>query len=329
MAKASIHFSAVKSNSERHNLRETKLDYNYPDLEVNNESWMEHSIQDRTDSIQDLCKEVSGRKMQRNATPVREAVINLNPEHTMTDLQQLANTLKAEKGIECFQIHIHRDEGKSRDELNHHAHMVFDWQNKETGKMLRLNKADLSQIQTIVSNSLKMERGILKENSNRERLEAVEFKRGEQEKELSLLRQQVELLEQKKNRASQANNQARKKYTAAAKRYKDRRDRIKGLVADFLRTGDTEHLETAKACQIASKWLEKVNQRQQSKIRAGEDRNKELRSAIQKFCQTSQFGEYEKLRDQVRRVTSEIEVGQRNIKHLEGAIARTRNRKKP
>jgi hypothetical protein len=181
MAKASIHFKAVESSSEAHNERSTKLDYNFPDLEKNNESLVTDRVADRLRAIRAHCKAVSGRKLQSNAEPIREAVVNLNAHHTMADLKELAKVLKEKKGIQCFQIHIHRDEGKSREELNYHAHMLFDWQDKATGKTLKLNRADLSQIQDIVASTLGMERGEMRVNSNRERLEAVEYKRKQEE----------------------------------------------------------------------------------------------------------------------------------------------------
>lgn len=184
MAKASIHFSPIKSNSEAHNERSTRLDYNFPDLEKNNESLILERVATRTKTINSICKKVSGRKLQKNAEPVREAVVNLNANHSMEDLKDLAKVLKEKKGIECFQIHIHRDEGKSRDDLNYHAHMIFDWQDKTTGKTLKLNRTDLSQIQDIVANTLEMQRGELRVNSNRERLEAVEYKRQQEETRL-------------------------------------------------------------------------------------------------------------------------------------------------
>ena len=192
-----------------HNERLVELDYNYPDLIKNNESWIAQDIDDREKEIRSRCKQITGRKMQKNAEPIREAVVNLEARHTLEDLKRLAANLKASHGIECFQIHIHRDEGKSRSELNYHAHMLFDWQDKETGKTMKLNRADLSKIQTLVASTLDMDRGELKENSNRERLEAVEYKRQQEEQRLQELQAQVEALEQKKNRAAEANRKAR------------------------------------------------------------------------------------------------------------------------
>lgn len=201
MAVSSIHFSAIKENSTSHNERKAELDYVYKDLSQDNESWKSHEVDEKLKEIQSSCKEISGRKLQKNAIPIREAVVNLNKHHTMDDLKRLSRHIEGHTGIECFQIHIHRDEGKSRLDLNYHAHMVFGWQDKKTGKMLRLNRTDMSKMQTLVAKSLDMERGELKVNSNRERLEPIEYKRQEEEKKLSLLKLEINDLEQKKNEA--------------------------------------------------------------------------------------------------------------------------------
>lgn len=93
MAKASIHFKAVKPNSESHNERTAKLDYNFTELEKNNESWTADRISNRREEIFKYCKKTSGRKMQKNAEPIKEAVVNLNSNHTMDDLHRLAQEL--------------------------------------------------------------------------------------------------------------------------------------------------------------------------------------------------------------------------------------------
>ena len=196
MAKSSIHFDAVKPASEAHNYRKQELDYLIPELKNNFENWSLSSVNDKAKEISKLCKQISGRKLQKNAEPIREAVVNLNSNHTMDDLKQLGNILKEQFGIECFQIHIHRDEGhrdKNTGEIiiNHHAHMLFDWQDKNKGTMLRLKNHDLSKIQTVVANALGMERGEMRVNSNRERLEAIEFKAAKAEEYLNEVKQEA------------------------------------------------------------------------------------------------------------------------------------------
>lgn len=203
MAKSSINFKPVKPNSERHNLRTHDLDYVKEDLTKENVSWSIDSVQDRTEAIKKHCKEVSGRKLQKNANPIKEACVNVQEHHTIEHLKDLATALEKEFGIKCFQIHLHRDEGHKAEngewKPNYHAHMLFDWQNKEKGTVLNFNPLKMSQIQTFVAKNLGMERGELRTNSNRERLEPIEFKRQQEELRHQKLQQQNAELEQKKN----------------------------------------------------------------------------------------------------------------------------------
>lgn len=215
MGIASINFKPVKANSKVHNERlSDNLDYVREDLSRDNLSWKNDEITSRYEAIVDLTKEKTGRSIQAKATPIREAVVNVEQHHTIEDMKRLSDTLKAKYGIDCFQIFIHRDEGhwmdgedlKPKNERdpekwkpNYHAHLVFDWQDKKTGKSFKLHKMEMSEIQTIVAETLGMERGELKENSNRERLEPVEFKRQQEEIRHQQLQQQNADLEQKKN----------------------------------------------------------------------------------------------------------------------------------
>lgn len=213
MAKSSIHFRPVKQGSEAHNLRQEKLDYNVPELQKDNRSFVLETIDERLTKIKRHCKAVSGRKLQKNAQPIKEAVVNLNPETSIEDLKDLSSALKDQFGIDCFQIHIHRDEGHTNADgdfvVNHHAHMLFDWQNKDRGTTLKLNRLHMSQIQDIVAEKLNMERGELKVNSNRERLSAIEFKTHKAEEELQNMQEykenqlkDIEFINQKKKTLS-------------------------------------------------------------------------------------------------------------------------------
>lgn len=217
MALASINFKPVKANSKVHNERldpDSLKHYLRTDLSEDNKQWKGDEISSRLESITHLAKEKTGRSMQAKATPIREACVNIEQHHTIEDLKRVSSALKEKYGIDCFQIFIHRDEGRwleaeekkpenerdtSKWKPNYHAHMVFDWQDKNTGKSFKLHKLEMSQIQTLVSNVLGMERGELKTNSNRERLEPIEYKRQQEELRHQMLQEQNEILEQKKN----------------------------------------------------------------------------------------------------------------------------------
>ncbi|MFZ9715775.1 MAG: hypothetical protein ACO3CE_05775 [Pelagibacteraceae bacterium] len=218
---ASINFKPIKATSEAHNKREMDMPHIHKDKIVNNEEWILASVHDKRKEIESYCKKQSGRKLQKNAEAIREAVVNIKPHHTINDLKKLSKGLQEQFGIECFQIFIHRDEGltrKGETNLNHHAHIVCRWQDMNTGKTFKFNPHDLSKMQDFVAESLGMERGTRRENSNVERLEATEYKVREEEKYLQKIKLEVQELEQKKNKLFTTNNELRERKQQHTKR---------------------------------------------------------------------------------------------------------------
>ena len=187
--KTSINFKVAKSDSEIHNFRKKSFDYIRKDLTHKNQYWMEQKIADRLLKIESYCKEKSGRKLQKNAMPVREAVVVIKENTTMQDLHNLSKRLEEELKIRIFQIAIHKDEGhydKDTKEWkpNYHAHLVADWQDLQTGKTLKHQSFHYSKMQDLAAECLEMERGI---SGSLARLEAVEFKIKKREEDLKIL----------------------------------------------------------------------------------------------------------------------------------------------
>ncbi len=196
--KTSINFKAVKSDSEIHNFRKKSFDYIRKDLTPKNEYWMEQKIADRLLKIENYCKEKSGRKLQKNAMPVREAVVVIKENTTMQDLHNLSKRLEEELKIRIFQIAIHKDEGHFDKETkewkpNYHAHLVADWQDLETGKTLKHQSFHYSKMQDLAAECLEMERGI---SGSLTRLEAVEFKIKKKEEDLKILEERYSQMQQ-------------------------------------------------------------------------------------------------------------------------------------
>ncbi|WP_262152208.1 hypothetical protein [Chryseobacterium foetidum] len=194
--KTSINFKAVKSDSETHNFRKKTFDYIRKDLTPKNEYWMEQKIADRIQKIEAYCKEKSGRKLQKNAMPVREAVVVIKENTTMLELQNLAERLEEELNIRVFQIAIHKDEGHNDKDTkewkpNYHAHLVADWQDLKTGKTLKHQSFHYSKMQDLTAECLNMERGI---SGSRGRLEAIEFKIQQKEEDLKVLEERYDTM---------------------------------------------------------------------------------------------------------------------------------------
>ena len=190
MAISSIHINPVKANSEFHNKRLKEYDYVRKDLTPNNESWEAESLNEALKRINETYKKNTEQRIQKKATPIREGVVNINPETTMQDLHRLKDALYEKFKIKTIQIHIHRDEGhvKSKEwKQNLHAHMVFDWTD-DKGRTLKLNMHDMSKLQDVVAETLNMERG---QKSNKKHLSAIAYKVQEAEKDLEELQKKI------------------------------------------------------------------------------------------------------------------------------------------
>lgn len=196
--KTSINFKVAKSDSEIHNFRKKSFDYIRKDLTHKNEYWMEQKIADRLLKIEAFCKEKSGRKLQKNAMPVREAVVVIKENTTMQDLHNLSKKLEEELKIRIFQIAIHKDEGHYDKDTkkwkpNYHAHLVADWQDLQTGKTLKHQSFHYSKMQDLAAECLEMERGV---SGSLARLEAVEFKIKKREEDLKILEELYSQMQQ-------------------------------------------------------------------------------------------------------------------------------------
>ena len=177
MAQASINIQPVKEGSEQHNKREKYLDYVHPERTRLNVYWEKDTQANRLANIKARYFKTTGQKLQKRATPLREGVVNIEEWTTRAELDELAKRFHDRFGIDTFQIAIHKDEGYPNSEngnkLNLHAHMVFDWTDPETGKTIKLNRQQMSEMQTITAEVLGMQRGV---SSDKKHLTAMQYK---------------------------------------------------------------------------------------------------------------------------------------------------------
>ena len=219
-AKASDHVKPCNiEQSERHNRRDAeylaslnpRTLYVRTELSHNNESYVVPdlkgvTLQQHYDAIKAMVKQKTGRAMQekkvivigkngkpkeRNgSSPIRESVVNIKPDTTMSDLQKYTEKVCQRWGVRAIQIHIHKDEGHytnpddpSTWQPNLHAHIIWDWMNHETGKSFKLCKKDMEELQDMAAETLDMERGQRKSETGAEHLERNDFILQKQEME--------------------------------------------------------------------------------------------------------------------------------------------------
>lgn len=139
-----------------------------------------HPLEDYLEStLKPLVKELTGQKMKDICTPFKEGVVVIKPETTIEDIMDFGRKVEKELGWHPVQVYIHHDEGHTDEHSqewmeNHHAHIVFDTIDHGTGKTIQLNRLDLANMQTMLAETLKMERG--ENSSDLAHLNTLEFK---------------------------------------------------------------------------------------------------------------------------------------------------------
>ena len=211
-------------------------------LSTDNEQWVNPDfgtteLRTHYDNIKRMVKEKTGRAMQEKererkgkngkiikvagCSPIREGVLLIRADTTLADVHKFGEECKQRWGITPLQIFLHKDEGhwlsgqpeaEDRESFqidgkwfkpNYHAHIVFDWMNHDTGKSCKLNDEDMTEMQSLASDILLMERGQSKTETGKEHLERNDFIIEKQKAELQRIdetkrhkEQQIGLAEQ-------------------------------------------------------------------------------------------------------------------------------------
>lgn len=223
------------------NIGESRI-YVVSKLSTDNEQWVNPDfgtteLRTHYDNIKRMVKEKTGRAMQEKererkgkngkiikvagCSPIREGVLLIRADTTLADVRKFSEECKQRWGITPLQIFLHKDEGhwlsgqpeaEDRESFqisgkwfkpNYHAHIVFDWMNHDTGKSCKLNDEDMTEMQSLASDILLMERGQSKTETGKEHLERNDFIIKKQKAELQRIEetqrhkeQQVTLAEQ-------------------------------------------------------------------------------------------------------------------------------------
>ncbi len=210
----------AKANCLAHNRREGRTpSYVNPDRTHLNRTVFEDAAISGRKSIVPLVRraekqytEKTGQKCQKSFTPYRESCLVIRAD--TTDSQLLAFKEKAEHllGWKCLGIWVHQDEGHAKSKyvegdegfaINHHAHVLWDCVDPDSGKAIRASRNAFSKMQDLLAEATGMERGnyasetgrrhrsttqqrIQAEEQRIERLEAVAAQKNQDTKETLL-----------------------------------------------------------------------------------------------------------------------------------------------
>ncbi len=216
--------------------------YVVSELSADNEQWINPNfgtpeLQTHYDNIKRMVKEKTGRAMQEKererkgkngkiikvagCSPIREGVLLIRADTTLADVHKFGEECKQRWGITPLQIFLHKDEGhwlsgqpeaEDRESFqidgkwfkpNYHAHIVFDWMNHDTGKSCKLNDEDMTEMQSLASDILLMERGQSKTETGKEHLERNDFIIKKQKAELQRIEETQRYKEQQVTLAEQ------------------------------------------------------------------------------------------------------------------------------
>ena len=223
------------------NIGESRI-YVVPELSTDNEQWINPDfgtpeLRTHYDNIKRMVKEKTGRAMQEKererkgkngkiikvagCSPIREGVLLVRPNTTLADVRKFGEECKQRWGITPLQIFLHKDEGhwlsgqpeaEDRESFqiggkwfkpNYHAHIVFDWMNHDTGKSCKLNDEDMTEMQSLASDILLMERGQSKAETGKKHLERNDFIIKKQKAELQRIEETQRYKEQQVTLAEQ------------------------------------------------------------------------------------------------------------------------------
>jgi len=180
MAKSSINFQKASAHSYEHNFRKDKPNYLLPkEFQLKNEFW-QHEKSDQEIFSEELSKanRKGGRKPKLENSRW-EAVLNLNKNHTLEDVEEVAKHIEKKFNIICTRMALHRDEGfieNDKPNYNIHAHLEFITykDGRQNWRKEHIKPSTLSELQTEVAELLQMERGQI--NSKAERLSHKQYK---------------------------------------------------------------------------------------------------------------------------------------------------------
>lgn len=196
MAKSSFHIQKAKLFAFPHNDRSVISSYA---IDTPNNNECNRSAQDALDYYQVLLDEAISNYRRRTKQHIQvasdkliwEAVVNLEVHHTLKDVMKLVRILENKYHWQECQVALHRDEGyiceyTGKKVYNYHAHIVFFMLNTDgiyCFKSRDFSKNEMSEIQTLVADVLKMERGQSALLTKKVRFNHTQYRQVQKEKE--------------------------------------------------------------------------------------------------------------------------------------------------
>lgn len=369
MAKTGIHIkrcnvSSVEDHNERKKNYLRKLQelgrrlYFFQDLTRLNKSWVNPNYAGKTvaQHFDEMCaryQEKTGQapqlkdreridkktgkvKVIAGWSPIREGCPPIKPDTTLRDFAPFVQWLR-NKNLNVIRIDLHHDEGHENETgqriMNHHAHVVIDWTDHHTGKTVKLSKKDMEEMQSVLADSLGMERGTPKADTGREHVDHAEWREQKAEEHYNqlmarcdelqnLIEKQEEEWENGKNAAIERGKKIQEiidKYNAVINDLKKETARQEEILRETkaeVAANAKKAVKARKAAEDAQEHLEALKGTQKA-IQAATEAVKGFRS---KFfgSDTKRFDALQEELYQAKKDAREWETVARYMQHTEG-----------
>lgn len=277
----------------------------------------DRSLIDELNQIKDAYKKAKGKNLQKKATPIREGVIVIKEDTTMTELIIFAKKCEEKWGLIPLQIYTHKDEGHYNDEgewnPNLHAHIVWRWCD-EIGVTRKLRKQDMAEMQTILAECLQMKRGV---SSDKKHLKSMQYKNEAEAKRLQELEEKSYQAQQKLDETSSMKQHIEEVEIPAMKREADEEIAENKEKAEAALKKAIKELEKEKA--DAEQSLKDVNEKITAKGEEIAAKKEELKTALD---------ELKEARENKTTTEGDIDELEQNKAEIEGDITKAKDKLK-
>ena len=285
--KSSIHIEQGKLGYLFHNDR-TKQTANSIFSQENNEydNYAKTAIEIYREELQkrsEAYTKRTGKKLHKKTITHLSAIVNLDKQHNLEDVKEIAKHLEEELGTKVFQIAVHKDEGWVDEEtgekhINYHAHLEMLGLDEQGNSVRRkLDRKFLINLQDKVAEILNMQRGInytAERKKRPKRLDTYEYKEHAKRKaqsEKEILAKVKDLKEENKRLREQLKEAGAKRehYAQLEQFVKDLKEQVKAKeltieqLKEQMQLKEQELLEQIKEkeeeIEHKNKTIEKLN----------------------------------------------------------------------
>lgn len=263
----------------------------------------------------------TGKKLHKKTITHLSAIVNLDKQHNLEDVKEIAKHLEEELGTKVFQIAVHKDEGWVDEEtgekhINYHAHLEMLGLDEQGNSVRRkLDRKFLINLQDKVAEILNMQRGInytAERKKRPKRLDTYEYKehaRRQAEKEKETLAK-VKDLKQENKRLREELKQAhakREHYAELEQFVKDLKEQVKAKeltieqLKEQMQAKEKELLEKIQEKSEEILSVEKKKQELLEQIKEKEEEIEHKNKTIEKLN-----NDVEELKQQVKAKEQEI-----------------------